>query len=214
MNKNIIIVGAGPNLSFGVADKFGANNFSIGLISRNEEKLKGLAAELILKGFNVKYAVADASNTNELENALLRLNNELGGVDVLLYNATHMKFRNIMDEKTEDLVEDFKLSVANAFHSVKTLQEKLKESKGAVLFTGGGLATHPNVQVGSLSIGKAALKNLALQLHEVMKVENIYVGTLTVNNAISKDSETHSPKILAEMYWEMYEKRSDAEIQY
>jgi len=82
------------------------------------------------------------------------------------------------------------------------------------LFTGGGLATHPNVQVGSLSIGKAALKNLALQLHEVMKVENIYVGTLTVNNAISKDSETHSPKILAEMYWEMYEKRSDAEIQY
>lgn len=214
MNKNIIIIGAGPNLSLGVAEKFAENNFSIGLISRNEEKLKTQAADFKAKGINAEYAVADAYNASQIENALNELAAKLGNVDVLLYNAAAMKYKNIMDETTEDLVEDFKISVANAFHSVKTLHQKLKETKGAVLFTGGGIALYPNPQVGSLSLGKAGLRNLAFQLNEVLKPDGIYVGTLTVNNAIQPDSETHSPKILADKFYEMYLNRTDVEIQY
>jgi len=214
MNKNIIIVGAGPNLSLRIAEKFAENNFSIGLISRNEEKLKAQVANFKSKGISAKYAIADAYNLSEVENALTQLSNALGSVDVLLYNAAAMKYKNIIDEKTEDLIDDFKITVANAFHSVKTLHQQLKETNGTVLFTGGGLALYPNVQVGSLSLGKAALRNLAFQLHEVLKQDNIYVGTLTVNNSIQPESETHSPKILADKFWEMYVNRTDDEIQH
>lgn len=214
MSKNIIIVGAGPNLSLGIAEKFAENNFSIGLISRNEEKLKAQVADFQAKGIKAEYAVADAHNSSQLENALTKLVAQLGSVDVLLYNAAAMKYKNILDETTEDLVEDFKISVANAFHSVKTLHAQLKEAKGAVLFTGGGLALYPNPQVGSLSLGKAGLRNLAFQLNEVLKPDGIYVGTLTVNNAIQPDSETDSPKILADKFYEMYLNRTDVEIQY
>ena len=214
MNKNIVIIGAGPNLSLGVAEKFAENNFSIGLISRNEEKLKAQVADFKAKGINAIYTVADACNTSQLADAVLKLASEMGRVDVLLYNAAAMKFKNITDEKAEDLTEDFRMSVANAFHCVKILHQYLKETRGAVLFTGGGLALHPNVQVGSLSITKAALRNLALQLHEVLQGDHIYVGTLTVNNSIQPESETHSPKILAEKFWEMYVNRAEAEIQY
>lgn len=214
MNKNIIIIGAGPNLGLGVADKFAENNFSIGFVSRKQEKLKAQVADFKAKGINAKYAVADAYNTSQLEGAVLKLAAEMGGVDVLLYNAAAMKFKNIIDEKAEDLTDDFKMSVANAFHCVKTLYQHLKETHGAILFTGGGLALYPNVQVGSLSIAKAALRNLSLQLHEVLKEDNIYVGTLTVNSSIHRDSETHSPKILAQKFWEMYINRVEAEITY
>jgi short-subunit dehydrogenase len=214
MNKNIIIVGAGPNLSLGIAEKFAENNFSVGLISRNEEKLKEQVADFKAKGIKAEYAIADAYDTLQLENAVIKLTAELGNVDVLLYNAAAMKYKNIIDEKTEDLVDDFKISVANAFHCVKTLHKQLKETNGAVLFTGGGLALYPNVQVGSLSLGKAALRNLAFQLHEVLKQDDIYFGTLTINNAIQPESKTHSPKILADKFWEMYLSRTETEIQY
>lgn len=43
---------------------------------------------------------------------------------------------------------------------------------------------------------------------------NIYVGTLTVNNSIEPESETHSPGILAEKFWEMYVNQDEVEIQY
>lgn len=214
MNKNMIIVGAGPNLSLGIAEKFAENNFAIGLISRNEEKLNAHVADLKAKGIKAEYVVADAYDTEQIGNAVASLAAKLGSADVLLYNAAAMKYKNIIDENAADLTDDFRMSVANAFHCVKTLHRQLKEAKGAVLLTGGGLALYPNVQVGSLSMTKAALRNLAFQLHEVLKPDNIYVGTLTVNNSIRPESATHSPQILANKFWELYVNRTDAEMTY
>lgn len=213
MNKNIIIIGAGPNLSFGVAEKFAENGFSIGLISRNEDNLKLLMANLNRKGVNTTYTVADAYDTIQLENALKKLTEELGSVDVLVYNAAAMKHKNILSETTQDLVDDFRLSVGNAFNSIKVLHEQLKKTGGAVLITGGGLAHEPNPDFGSLSIAKAALLSLTIQLNEVLKPNNIYVGILTINGSIKPDSETYSPKKLGEKYWEMYVNRINAEEQ-
>ncbi|SOD12459.1 SDR family NAD(P)-dependent oxidoreductase [Pedobacter xixiisoli] len=214
MKKNIIIIGAGPNLSWGVAEKFAAHNFNIGLISRSEVKLKSQVENLKSMGIQAMYARADAYHTGELEMAISKLASELGSVDVLFYNAAAMKYKNIIEEETEDLVNDFKITVANAFHAVKTVYQQLKEANGAVLITGGGLAIHPNPKVGSLSLGKAALRNLSFQLHDVLRSEEIYVGTLTVNNAIQPDSDTHSPRILANKFWNMYLERAVKEIQY
>ncbi|WP_295713559.1 SDR family NAD(P)-dependent oxidoreductase [Mucilaginibacter sp.] len=126
MNKNIIIVGSGPNLSLAVAKKFAENNFSVGLISRNEKKLKAQVADFATEGIKSEYVVADAYDKSQIENAVTGLADKLGSVDLLLYNAAAMKYKNIIDEKAEDLTEDFKMSVANAFHCVKTLQRQLK----------------------------------------------------------------------------------------
>jgi NADP-dependent 3-hydroxy acid dehydrogenase YdfG len=41
MSKSILIIGAGPGISTAVAQKFGQNGYSIGLINRNAETVKG-----------------------------------------------------------------------------------------------------------------------------------------------------------------------------
>ncbi len=43
---SIVIVGAGPNLGLAIAQRFGREGFAVGLVSRNQEKLDGLAAQL------------------------------------------------------------------------------------------------------------------------------------------------------------------------
>jgi short-subunit dehydrogenase len=211
--KNIIIVGAGPGLSFGLAEKFGSEGFTVGLISRNAEKLTAQVADLAQKGITAHYATADAYQAESVENALLSLRQKMGGIDVLAYNAAALKMKNLMAETTAELVEDFKISVANAFHAVKVLHEDLKQSKGTILLTGGGFALHPSPQFGSLSLGKAGLRSLAYQLNETLKNDGIYVGTVTVGGYIHAGSETHSPKILAEKFWELYEHKSEVEVQ-
>lgn len=213
MNKNIIIVGAGPGLSLSIAEKFGSEGFSVGLISRNEVKTSQLAKDLKEKGVNSFYAIADAYNTGELEEAINHLVDKMGSIDVISYNAAAMKHKNILDETTDELVDDFRVSVANAFHSVNILHSQLKQNRGAVLLTGGGFGIYPAPEFGSLSIGKAALRNLALQLHDSLKSDGIYVGILTILGLINPDSDKYSPKVLAEKFWDLYSSKSQAELQ-
>jgi short-subunit dehydrogenase len=214
MKKNIIIVGSGPGLSTGIAQKFGQEGFNIGLISRNTEKLQQQSHELKALGITAYYAPANAYDKDSLSNAIASLQTQMGKIDTLIYNAAALKMKNIMDETTDELVDDFKISVANAFHSVKILHKELKENQGVVLLTGGGFANNPSPAFGSLSLGKASLRSLAFQLNEVLKADNIYVGTVTINGYIQHSSETHSPKILAEKFWTLHQQRSDIEIQY
>lgn len=214
MNKNIIIVGFGPKLGFAMAKKFGENGFRVGLISRNEKTLKEKSSILKEQGIQVFYHSADAYNKNELELAISALKNKMGVIDVLFYNAASKKKKDLLSEETDDLVKDFQLNVANVFHLAKYLLDDLSQTKGAVLLTGGGFAYNPNHEFGSLSLGKAGLRNLALQLNEVLKEDDIYVGTLTINGHIQEESKLYSPAILANIFWEMYMNRIDAEIRY
>ena len=214
MNKNIIIIGLGPKLGFAMAKKFGENGFAVGLISRNESALKERATQLQEQGIHVFYHTADAYDKDELEVAISSLKKKMGIIDVLFYNAAGMKRKNLLSEETEDLVKDFRLNVAHVFHSVQYLLDDLRQTKGTVLLTGGGFSLNPNHEFGSLSLGKAGLRNLALQLNEALKEDDIYVGTLTINGHIQGESNLYSPSILANMFWEMYMSRIDAEIQY
>ena len=214
MTKNVIIIGSGPGLSAGIAEKFGKEGFTIGLISRNAENLAKHVSDLKALNIEAHFATADAYDKDSLANAIALLQSKMGAIHTLVYNAAAIKMKDIMEETTDDLVNDFKISVANAFHSVKLLHKDLKENKGAVLLTGGGFANYPNPQFGSLSLGKASLRNLAFQLNEVLKADNIYAGTVTINGYIQPNSETHSPKILADKFWELHQQRNQAEIQY
>jgi short-subunit dehydrogenase len=214
MTKNVIIIGAGPGLSTGLAEKFGKEGFAIGLISRNAEKLQQQIQNLEKQGVKAFFATADAYEKDSLSDAIASLKAQMGTIHTLIYNAAALKMKQLMDETTDELVNDFKISVANAFHSVKNLHDDLRVNKGAVLLTGGAFAINPSPQFGSLSLGKASLRSLAFQLNEVLKADDIYVGTVTINGYIHAGSETHSPKILAEKFWELHQNREAIEIQY
>lgn len=212
--KNIIIIGSGPGLSNAIAEKFGGEGFAVGLISRTAEKLKDRVAELESKGITAFYSSADAGDKAQLSQAIETLRKKLGKVNTLVYNAAVMKQKNIMEESTESIGEYFKLIALNALFAVQTVYDDLKENQGDVILTGGGLAINPNPEMGSVCIGKAALRNLAFQLNQTLKKDNIFAGTVTICDQIKTDSKTHSPKIIAHKFWELHKKRAEAEIQY
>lgn len=212
MKNNIVIVGMGQGLSYGIAEKFGKEGFNIGMISRNSENLQSFQQQLIELGINSEYAVADVSDTQQLIQALNSLKEKLGKITVLQYNAVDYRMKNLMDETVEDLTNGFKISVANAFASIKELLSDLKETNGAVLLTGGGLAYNPSAEMASISLGKAGLRNLAYQLHQSLQKENVFVGIVTINGMIQKESETHNPKKIAEQFWELFSSRKDVEV--
>ena len=214
MTKTILIIGMGPGLSLGVAEKFGAEGYAVGMISRNAAKLEGFRQQLTQKGITAAYAPADVADTSQMLEAIDTVQSTLGPISVLHYNAVDYRMKPLLEETVDDLTTGFRISVANAFAAVKALLPDLKATGGSVLLTGGGSGNYPNPDMATISLGKAGIRNLALQLNQALASQGIYVGTLTISGWITSESPTHSPTILAEKFWELHTNRDVPELVY
>lgn len=214
MNNALLLIGAGPGIGIALADLFGQHGYRVGLINRQPGKVAEQVAQLTAKGIEVYSEAADASQPAELARAITALQVKLGPVSALIYNAAAMKAVDILAETPETLTQDFQLNVAGALQSVQLLHADLKATQGVVLLTGGGFALTPYPAYGSLSIGKAGVRNLAQQLNERLKDDGIYAGTLTITGNVRPDSPTHSPALLAGLFWQMAQDRTAFEVQH
>ena len=210
MNKTAVVIGAGSGLGFGLAKKFKNEGFKVVLVARNEQSLKEMTEQL---GEDVVYKTADASDEETLKRTIDEIKNESGTPDVVLYNVgiTAPDSDNLT---AETLVEHFKADVAGAYTTATCFaDEKFAEKRGAIIFTGGGLAMYPAAGFIPLSIDKAALRTLAYILHDKYKKQGIFVGIVEVCGTIN-GSPYFSTANIAESYWRMFLDRDKCEYAY
>lgn len=205
-NKIISIVGMGPGISHAVAERFGREGFTIAMIARNIDRLQLLQELLEKQDIPARYYVGDAADDESLQRAFINIHGELGPTDVLLYNAAKLKKVPILEESSDSLAADFRINTGGALEAVKAvLPDMRRRDRGTLLFTGGGLALTPHPDYGSLSLGKAALRSLAFQLHQALSETPIKVATLTVAGFVSPDSATHNPAAIADVFWRLHQ---------
>jgi NADP-dependent 3-hydroxy acid dehydrogenase YdfG len=214
MSKSIIIVGMGAGLSTGIAEKFGNEGYQVGMISRSTDKLIQFQETLSQKRITAFYATADVADEKQLQVALKELVKKLNGLDVLQYNAVDYRMKHILEETIADLTNGFKISVGNVLVATQEVLPFLQERKGSILLTGGASANYPDPNMASISLGKAGIRNLAFQLNNVLKSKDVFVGTVTIGGWINHESETHSPKQIAEQFWKLNQERDKVEIEY
>ncbi|RUT35843.1 SDR family NAD(P)-dependent oxidoreductase [Paenibacillus zeisoli] len=214
MSKNLVIVGAGPGVSAAVARKFGSNGFRVVLVARNPLSLEVLANELRDQSIEAYTVAADASKPESISEAFQTIREQHGTPDVLLYNAAFISKAAISTLEEQQLIDEFKVNVVGALSSVKEVIPAFRERKeGTILITGGGFALSPSPDYASLSIGKAGVRSLALSLAQELQPDNIYVGTVTIGGYVTKGT-AYDPDAIAEKYWELYQKRDQAEFVY
>jgi short-subunit dehydrogenase len=202
----IVIVGMGPGIASAVASRFGNEGFHIAMIARREDKLVAHQRALLEAGIDASYAVADAADPDTLSRALATLEEARGGATVLLYNAAHIKWKGILDETAQSLIEDFKVNVAGALTAVRALLPAMQRTdRGTILLTSSMFATKPSSQFGSLSIGKAGIRNMAYSFAEALKATNIHVATITVKGQVRADDPQRSPQAIAEACWKLHQ---------
>lgn len=201
----ITIIGAGPGISMGVAEKFGKEGCDIALIARTEDKLKQLVVELENKGINAIYAVADVSNEQSLKAALLSIKEQKGHADMILYNAAAVSVKDILEQDWQTMKENIDITVGGAFHLLKTVVPFcLENNKGKLFFTGGGFALGGDPEWTTLSVGKAALRNLLQAYTKKLEGSNVHLAHLIVCGFVNPEDEKYSPKAIAEQYWKLY----------
>lgn len=213
MKKTIFVLGAGRGCGNSVAEKFGENGFKVALMARNEAHLKEYEEEFKGKGIEVYTKTADASKPYSVTKAFDELKDEHGVPDVLFYNVgITIPDSEVKVKDVDLLMSRYMTDTASAYHAVmQVLGEEFSSKNGAVLITGGGLAMYPMYEYLPLSMDKAALRAMCLAMHEELKKQNVFLGTVTVTDVIAP-GEKCDPKLLAEDFWKLYTERDKCEI--
>ncbi|MBY4381067.1 SDR family NAD(P)-dependent oxidoreductase [Rhodococcoides fascians] len=215
---SIAIVGAGAGLGAAVARKFGAEGFSVGLISRNRSRVDALADQLAAEGVSAKGFVADVRDPASIAAALEQVTETLGPIEVLQYSPLPQKdfMRPVLETTPADMVGPVEFSIYGpiaAVHQVLPGMRFLGKNKGTILFVNGGSAVKPGRTVTGTSIAFAGQAAYAQLLNEELAEEGIQVSQLIIGGAIDGSDPKKSPEALAEQLWSLHTGRDRFRVQ-
>jgi NADP-dependent 3-hydroxy acid dehydrogenase YdfG len=209
---SIAIIGAGAGLGAAVARRFGAEGFTVGLISRNQGRLDALAEQLATDGVHAQGFVADVRDPSSIASTLERVTETLGPIEVLQYSPLPQKdfMRPVLETTPADLVGPIEFSIYGpvaAVHQVVPGMRFLGENRGTILFVNGGSAVTPGRNVTGTSVAFAGQAAYAQLLNEALGEEGIQVSQLIIPGKIVAGDAEKDPDVLAGHLWDLHTKR-------
>jgi NADP-dependent 3-hydroxy acid dehydrogenase YdfG len=209
---SIAIIGAGASLGAASARRFGAGGFTVGLISRNQERLDALADELAEDGVTARAVTADVRDLASLTAALRQVGEVLGPIEVLQYSPLPAQefMRPVLGTTSADLVGPVEFSVYGSVAAVQQVlpgMRLLGKNRGTILFVNGDAAVKPDRNRAGTSVAFAGQAAYAQLLNEVLGEEGIQVSQLIIPGAILAGDPEKDPKVLAENLWDLHTKR-------
>lgn len=227
MAKVIVINGYGPGISHAIAERFGAEGFSIVVAARNAAKLAEGARQLEGKGYQVLAVPTDASNLAQVKALIEQAKAKFGGVDVLQWNAASPGAGDLLSASLDEFKSVLDTGVTGLLAAVQAALPELKRAKdGAVLVTDGGYGVDHEgvdgvaVQYGAmgLAVANAAKHKLVRLLHKRLATEGVYAGEVMVMGSVKgtawdQGNATIEAKTVAEQFWKLYRERKDVSVQ-
>lgn len=201
MSKSIMIIGAGPAIGHGVAEKFGNEGWSIVLAARNPERLAEEAAALSAKGITVHTVPVDATDPIALRAAIARGDELTEGLTVVHFNAAVVRIQDLFSMTDAEVTSDLAINVAAGLHTIRTAVGLFGDRGGTILVTGGGIATKPNANALSLGVGKVAMRHAVEALVKPLAERGIRIATATVREKIVPNSRESAD--VADLIWEL-----------
>ncbi|MFD3586086.1 SDR family NAD(P)-dependent oxidoreductase [Streptomyces sp. NPDC058683] len=204
-----LVIGVGPGLGLALAEAFAKDGHPVALFGRDAARLDKYASELTSEGRTARAYSVDAADPEGLEAALTRAADELGSPEVLVYNAAVMSPDTPTGLDARELAHILAVNVTGAVVAARTVLPLLRDGRGSLLFTGGGLALDPSPEFTSLSVSKASLRAYVQSLHKQQQGSDVHVTTVTIGGAIGGDNPRFSPENLAAAYLNLHQQPQD-----
>lgn len=223
MARTIIVCGYGPGISSAVARKFGDEGFQVAIVARNAERLEAGAKALTDAGITAKAFTCDLGDVAAVQQLVADVRSSLGPITVIHWNAYAGMAGDLTTCDPSDLRTVMDVGVVGEVAAVQAALPDLRAQEGAaVLVTGGGFAFYSDqvdqmiAQWNAMGLGvaKAAQHKLTGVLHQKLKADGIYVGSIIVmgmvrGTAFDQGNAGVDPADVAGAFWQLYQDRSD-----
>ncbi|ERM84240.1 short-chain dehydrogenase [Rhodonellum psychrophilum GCM71 = DSM 17998] len=203
-NKTAFITGGTKGIGYGIAAALVAQGMNVAITSRSQESADKAAEELnkIGKGKAIGLE-ADVRDYSSQENAINKLLDKWGKLDLLVANAGIGHFANIEELTLAQWHETIDTNLTGVFYSIKAGLKALKDSKGYFIsisslagtnFFAGGSAYNAS-KFGVTGFSQAAM--LDLRQHGI-RVTTIMPGSVATHFNDHEPSEKDAWKIQSE----------------
>ena len=221
-----IIVGAGDALGGAIARRF-ARGGLIAIPSRRKIKPLGeLVAQIESEGGAVEGIPCDARDEEAVAAMFDRAENEIGPVEVLVFNAGAQHRSSILDMTTRIYRQVWESATLAGFVTGREAARRMVErGRGTIIFTGATASIRGGANFASFASAKHALRALAQSMARELGPKGIHVGHIIVDGMIDSEAvrtkfpdETEAlpeggmldPDHIAEAYWAMHAQPKDA----
>lgn len=186
MSKPVcVVIGIGPKNGRAFAQRFAAEGYAVALLSRSTDYASGLAAELGGKAY-----ACDVTDPAAIERAFSQVREDLGDVEVLLYNAGSGQFGTFDDVADEEFERGWQINVRGLLQTVRQVVGPMRDKgAGAIIVTGATASLRGKPFTAAFAQAKAAQRSLAQSFARQLGPEGIHVAVVIVDGMIGTDDQ-------------------------
>lgn len=200
MNKqSLLIVGPGNAFTNELVDVFSAQDFSIGIIGRNNAKLEEVSNSLTSRHVSHLVRVADVTIETEIEDAIKDMADLMPPWNTIIFNVKDSPRGDVLNIEGNRVMDSLASNVIGAMQVGRVaLRTWPRTAEASIILSGGGYKDTPHTEKVGLSIGKAGLHTLGLLMRESYKPYNVAIHEIVIDGEVGSGS-IH-PRELAEGY--------------
>lgn len=136
-----VITGASAGLGRACAREFAKSGYDVGLLARGKEGLEGAKREIEEMGRKAVYVQVDVADAQAIENAAVRIEQELGDIDVWVNNAMNSVFSPVKEMEPDDYKRVTDVTyLGQVYGTLTALKRMLPRDRGSIVLVGSALA--------------------------------------------------------------------------
>lgn len=181
-----VVVGVGPKNGRAFAERFASEGYEVALLSRSTAYTEGLANEIGGRAY-----ACDVTRGEAIRETFAKIRQDLGEVDVLLYNAGSGQFGTFDDVPDEAFEKGWQINVRGLLQSVREVVGSMRRNRrGAIVVTGATASLRGKPMTAAFAQAKAAQRSLAQSLARQLGPEGVHVALVIVDGRIGTDDDT------------------------
>ena len=181
MSKVCVVAGVGPGNGTSCCRRFAAEGYSIAMLARNSEYLNSLAAEVD----NSVAITCDVRDPKAVVSAFDQISNELGEVDVLIYNAGSGEWNNVEQTTIEGMESSWQTNTLGLLVAGQQVIPAMKTKEtGAIVVIGATASLRGGANSTAFASAKSAQRSLAQSMARRLGPMGIHVSYVIIDGII------------------------------